>query len=339
MPIESLSLPDYFILMRKIIIIILSVAFLQSATSQVRKNYHSGIQSIKNGISRYEKNSTYVQPVSVLFTDDFDGANDTNSLIQRGYLLYRNGTGPQGISAIWFQGVPAGPGSFTFNAYNGPPSGYVASDYACAVQNNVIDNWLVLPPLNVAPGDTFSFYVRAAEDTFFVDSVKVMFNAAGDSVPGASTWYELDYFYVNELQWERRTYTAPAGSNIARWAIRYYIEDGGPLGSNSDYIGIDQIDVIPQSGAGTNEAIKKDYSLLLYPNPAEKILNIRFIGKIFDNSSVSIYDVQGRLMYSDKFSTPDNAWTQLNVSSLKPGLYILELNNAIQSYYRKFIKE
>jgi hypothetical protein len=29
----------------------------------------------------------------------------------------------------------------------------------------------------------------------------------------------------------------------------------------------------------------------------------------------------------------------LDISFLKPGLYILELNNAKQSYYSKFIKE
>lgn len=324
--------------MKKIICIILVISSLQTATSQVRKNYHSESQSNQTGISKFEKNSSYPQPASVLFTDDFDGANDTTSLKARGYLLYRNGTGPQGIAAIWFQGVPAGPGSFTFDAFNGPPYGYVASDYACAVQNNVIDNWLVLPALNVSSGDTFSFYIRAAEDTFFVDSVKVMYNAAGDSVPGALTWYELDYFFVNQNNWERRTYTAPVGSNIARWAIRYYIEDGGPWGANSDYIGIDQIDVIPLSGVGISEW-NQDFKLLLYPIPVRDLLNIRFVGRIFDNSLISIFDLQGRKIYSGDFTTPDNAWKQLDISFLKSGLYILELNNAKQSFFNKFIKE
>jgi hypothetical protein len=335
---ESLSLPHNLIFMKKIICLIFVFASLQNATSQIRRNYHPENQSFEAGISKYEKNSSYVQPASVLFTDDFDGANDTTSLISRGYLIYRNGTGPQGIAAIWFQGVPAGAGTFTFDAFNGPPYGYVASDYACAVQNNVIDNWLVLPALNVAPGDTFSFYIRAAADTFFVDSVKVMYNAAGDSVPGALTWIELDYFFVNENNWERRTYTAPVGSNIARWAIRYYIEDGGPWGSNSDYIGIDQIDVIPLSGVGISE-LTDHFRLMLHPNPARDFLNLRFVGRIFDTGRISVYDLQGRKMYEDVFTTPDNAWKQLDISFLKPGLYILELNNAKQSYYSKFIKE
>lgn len=324
--------------MKKIFTLLLVIAIFPPSFSQIRKNYHSGNPSDRTGISKYEKNSAYVQPASVLFTDDFNGANDTSSLTARGYQIYRNGTGPQGIAAIWFQGVPAGPGSFTFDAFNGPPFGYVASDYACAVQNNVIDNWLVLPALNVAPGDTFSFYIRAAEDTFYVDSVKVMYNAAGDSVPGALTWVELDYFFVNQNNWERRTYTAPSGSNIARWAIRYYIEDGGPWGSNSDYIGIDQIDVIPLSGVGISE-LNNRFKLILYPNPARDLLYIRFDGKIIDNSQFSVYDLQGRKIYSDYFSTPDNAWQPLDISFLNSGLYILELHNGQQSYFNKFIKQ
>ncbi|MFQ3598504.1 MAG: hypothetical protein SNJ66_09180, partial [Chloroherpetonaceae bacterium] len=49
------------------------------------------------------------------YTDNFDGANDTTSLKNRGYKVYYRGTGPQGIAPIWFQGNPA-----VFAAFNGP---------------------------------------------------------------------------------------------------------------------------------------------------------------------------------------------------------------------------
>ncbi len=306
--------------------------------SQVRKNYHAINFSVQNRSEQWERNPAgYVPPHAVLFSDDFNGPNDTNALKQRGYFVYRNGTGPPGVTAIWFQGIPAGPGSFTFNAFNGPPDGYVASDFACVQGSNVIDNWLVLPPLNISVGDTFSFYIRAAADPFFVDSVKVMYNPAGDSLPASPGWIELDYFYVNEIDWERRTYTAPVASSMGRWAIRYYIIDGGPSGANSDYIGIDQIDVIPSSPVGI-ATTPVSFRLLLYPNPASNLLHIRFNGIKYPDARLMIRTMQGIIVFSELFTPPANEWMTIDLTNLHPGPYLVELNNGRQSFFCRLIK-
>jgi hypothetical protein len=306
--------------------------------SQVRKNYHAVNFSIQYSIEQWERNPVgYVPPQAVLFTDDFNGANDTNALKQRGYFIYRNGTGPPGSTPIWFQGIPAGPGSFTFNAFNGPPDGYVASDFACTQGVNIIDNWLVLPPLNLSVGDTFSFYIRAAEDPYFVDSVKVMYNPAGDSLPSSPSWIELDYFYVNEVDWERRTYTTPIASGMGRWAIRYFIIDGGPSGANSDYIGIDQIDVIPASPVSIATA-PVHYRMLLYPNPASHLLYICFNGMKHPDARLTIRTMQGTIVFSELYKASANEWQTMDLTNMASGLYLVELNNGSQSYFSKLIK-
>jgi hypothetical protein len=194
---------------------------------------------------RYEAPRPTTHPLRPMFTyqDDFDGTNDTTSLKARGYKIYFRGSGPQGTAPIWFQGNPS-----VFPAYNGPTNGYVGSNYNSVTSVNRIDNWLVLPALNIAAGDSLVFRERSPSGNPFPDSIKVMYSAVGDSVPEAGSWVELAYFRTTESGlWGRRSFAAPSGGTTARFAIRYYIINGGPSGNNSNYIGIDALTVGPGS--------------------------------------------------------------------------------------------
>lgn len=71
-----------------------------------------------------------------------------------------------------------------------------------------------------------------------------MYSDAGDSVPEGLTWVMLGEFGVNiNGVWEFKSFTIPTAGATGRIAIRYAVIDGGPAGANSDYIGIDQLDV------------------------------------------------------------------------------------------------
>jgi hypothetical protein len=184
-----------------------------------------------SGISAFPQNVPF-------YTDNFDGANDTTALKNRGYKVYYRGTGPQGTAAIWFQGNPS-----AFPALNGPTNGYVASNYLSVTGANTIDNWLVLPALDIQPADSLVFWSRSPDNSTYPDSIRVMYSAAGDSIPEATTWIELGRFKVSTSGWERRSFGAPSAGSTGRFAIRYRVEDGGPSGSNSTYIGIDALTV------------------------------------------------------------------------------------------------
>ncbi|MGQ9805677.1 MAG: choice-of-anchor J domain-containing protein, partial [Chlorobiales bacterium] len=173
-----------------------------------------------------------------IYTDNFDGTNDTTSLKNRGYLIYYRGTGPQGTAPIWFQGNTS-----TFTAFNGPANGYVGSNFQSVTGTNDIDNWLVLPQLSVQTGDSLVFWSRSPDASPFPDSIRVMYSSAGDSIPEAATWVELGRFKVSTSGWQRRSFRAPSSGSIGRFAIRYAVANGGPSGSNSDYIGIDALTV------------------------------------------------------------------------------------------------
>lgn len=183
---------------------------------------------------------------AIIYSDNMDGSNDTLGLQARGYLTYFRGTGQSLVNPYWMQGDIVN----YFPAYNGPPAGYVASFYGCVTSTNDIDNWLVFPPANINVGDTLSFWSRSPLNSAYPDSIRVMYSAVGDSVPEDLSWVELGRFEVNTTGvWQQNFFAAPVAGATARFAIRYTVAQGGPLGNNSDYIGIDQIDVF-EAGTG-----------------------------------------------------------------------------------------
>jgi hypothetical protein len=198
-----------------------------------------------------------VAPVStILFSDNMNGDNSVAGLVARGYTTYYRGTGPQGTTPEWYQGDPT-----AIVALNGPDSGYVASDYNSVTMTNDIDNWLVLPAVAVMAGDSLSFYSATIQQTappIYVDSIRVMFNPTGATLPEDTNWVELGRFQLDYAtgDWTRMAFAAPDSGTNAHFAIRYTVAGGGPQGSNSYYVGIDQIDVFNNvAGGGFDECI------------------------------------------------------------------------------------
>lgn len=202
--------------------------------------------SFSSGNYRTKPNPVPLKASAYIFQDNMDGANDTTALKARGYIPYYRGGGPQGTSATWYQGV-----STVFAAYNGPATGYVAANFNVVTGTNDIDSWLVLPAMMVNMGDTIAFWSRSPLASIYPDSIKVMYSAVGDSTPEDPSWVMLGEFKVNTAGiWEQKFFQAPAAGVQARFAIRYAVIDGGPLGANSNYIGIDQIDVFEAGTSG-----------------------------------------------------------------------------------------
>lgn len=183
-----------------------------------------------------ETDSINSLPNIIFYADSFNGANDTTSLKNRGYKVFYRGTGPQGLTAAWFQGS-----SIVFPAFNGSSTGYVAANFNAVTSQNNIDNWLILPKNSIVKGDSLLFFSRSILNSRFPDSMRVMFSQTGDSVPEA-LWTELGRFKVNTIgSWQRNGFRAPSTGTNARFAIRYNVVNGGPSGINSDYIGIDSL--------------------------------------------------------------------------------------------------
>src|SRR4030095_11540119 len=199
-----------------------------------------GSRNPSNGSSDAITPAPHVTNMPIIYTDNFDAANDTVALKARGYKVWYRGGGPQGPVATWFQG-----NSTVFSAYNGPATGYVAANYQIVTGTNNIDSWLVFPrlPGGLTLGDSLYFYSRSPDASIYPDSIRVMYSA-NDSVPEGS-WTELGRFKVSTAGWQLKGFRNSVSTSInGRFAIRYNVVGGGPSGLNSDYIGIDAATIV-----------------------------------------------------------------------------------------------
>jgi len=269
--------------MKKITFLIASVCMITAAIAQFPQGNLSN--SSRNPVVQSNNPDAFggyvPAPVAVLFTDDMDDLNDTTSLQGRGYFTYYRGTGPQGAAPYWFQGNPT-----VFTDFNGiQQDGYVGSNFNTVTGTNNIDNWLVLPDLNIQTGDTLSFYSRSPAGSTYPDSIVVMFNPTGATVPEDANWTELGRFKVNVAgMWERKWFLASSDGANARFAIRYKVANSGPTGTAGDYIGIDQIDVIEGAGGSTPCPVPHDCC----SDAAD--INSAFAGAVGTKVTVGPYD-------------------------------------------------
>lgn len=113
-----------------------------------------------------------------------------------------------------------------------------------------------------------------------------------------------------------------------------YDGDGDPTNDDTNENGIpDYLD--EDVALSTNEN-----SLLvsrLYPSPTKGILTIEF-DNLLGNSSIKIYSLQGKEVYTNKQQIQNNT-TQIDVSNLSQGVYFIRLENENQFTIKKFLKE
>src|SRR5204863_9593004 len=124
--------------------------------------------------------------------------------------------------------------------------------------SNTISNWPLTPPLSLANGDTMTFYTRTVNPPDFADRLQVWRSTNGGSVNVGTTPTSTGDFTVLMLDinptytttgypsaWTQFTVTVSglASPTTGRLAFRYFVENGGPSGTNSTYIGIDRFQV------------------------------------------------------------------------------------------------
>ena len=301
---------------------------------------HDGSKTIITSESQVNTNNPtpIVRDTPHIFTDDFDGNNDTTALKSRGYSVWYRGTGPQGATATWYQGQTA-----VFNAYNGPASGYVCANYSVVTGTNNIDSWLILPRMaaGISVGDSLYFYERSATGSTYPDSIRVMYTLS-DSVP-EGTWVELGRFKTNiTTGWELKGFRAPTTSLNGRFAIRYCVVNGGPSGANSDYLGIDALSVVSNvvGVQNNNNNIPASYNLMQnYPNPFNPSTKISFALPKAGNVKLAVFDILGNEVATvlNGLQTAGNHTVDFNAASLSSGVYFYKIQAGDFSSTKKML--
>jgi len=165
-----------------------------------------------------------------------------------GWVLI-NHSQPLGASD-WFQG-----NDNVFHAFDGPPNAYIAANFSNGGGLATISNWLLMPEVSLQDGSTMTFYTRTVELSGFPDRLQVRMSTNGASTNVGTTAFDIGDF-TNLLLDINPTYaiggypeawtqftiniSGVAPGTTGRLAFRYFVENGGPEGVNSNYIGIDR---------------------------------------------------------------------------------------------------
>jgi hypothetical protein len=162
-----------------------------------------------------------------------------------------NNSQPAGTTS-WFQGDQT-----IFTAEQGAGDSYLAANFHSGAGAANLSTWLILPTQTYNNGDVLSFSTRTSDFSFFPDRLEVRFSRIGgtdveNSAASVGSFSTL-LLSINPAQqvfgypdvWTRYSValsglTGPTGGALA---FRYVVEDGGPGGQNSNYIGIDSVRV------------------------------------------------------------------------------------------------
>ncbi len=87
--------------------------------------------------------------------------------------------------------------------------------------------------------------------------------------------------------------------------------------------------------AGIDE-LKPDADMQLYPNPAQSLLIVKANNPELINADLFICDIQGKQLLH---TTANGLQTDIDVSSLQPGIYLLKSEKAgFKSMVKRFVK-
>ncbi len=264
-----------------------------------------------------------------------EGFEDITTLQDNGWTFLNVSDDPVNASVPDYQqGDEA-----TFPAFEGPGNSYIGVNFN-STAGSIIDNWAILPSIELIDGDTFTFYTRTAAGSTFPDALQVRISMDGDSstLPtatdlGSFTTLALD---INpELAqggypeaWELQTVTiegVPAATDV-RIAFRYFVTDAGPAGNNSNFIGIDSVEV--------------DSVLSLADNTIEGLSTFVANNALTINArnpleNVTIHAINGQVVVSQKLV---NTTETIDISALPTGMYIASVQTEGQVETIKFVK-
>jgi hypothetical protein len=163
---------------------------------------------------------------------------------------------PIGSNPNWVQGDPV---NMPFSANSLPANSFISVNYNSVVNAATISNWLITPMLNLNNGDVITFYTRGT-GSIYADNLQVRLSTNGSSTNvGASNISVGDFsnllLEINPTLnaalypaiWTQYTITISglASPTTGRIAFRYFVPNGGPSGTNSDLIGMDDFVYTP----------------------------------------------------------------------------------------------
>lgn len=256
-----------------------------------------------------------------------------------------------GIPATWPTqnlSIPIGTNTACWNAFTGTTpwaaqsgSGHVGANFNCIAGAGTISGWLFSPVVMFNNGDKIKFWTRIATGgSNFPDRLEVRLSTNDTSVNAGTTATSVGDFttlllsvnptltttgYPEVFTEYTATISGLAVPINGRVAFRYFVTDGGPLGSNSNILSIDTFSYTNTTLAVSDAANSK---MAVYPNPTSDYLN--FAGKV---SSVQVFDAAGKIV---KIEMVNNI---ADVRNLASGVYFVKFTTEKGVQMQKIIKK
>ena len=192
---------------------------------------------------------------------------------------------------------------------------------------------------------SFGYYPRSmdnANEDFWLQ----ISNDGGASYTIVEEWNRGDEFENDAFYTDAVVISGPFASNTR---LRFRCDASG----NSDWVYIDDVVIEGCSTSNTrnSEATTDDNELTedvqiietaelaiqLFPNPAKNILNVAYTNVSDESTNITIYDLTGRVVLQQEVN-PNNSnhKVQLDISNLRKGSYLLQMNNGGKSTVEKF---
>ena len=268
-----------------------------------------------------------------LITEGFD---DVPALSTTNGWTNINCASAVGLIPNWIQGVDT-----NFPPYAGPANSYAGGHYNNVSGANTISTWLITPAIGLQNGDIIKFWSRTAGS--YADRLQVRLNSTAGANPallnptdvGGFTNLLLDINPTLTVAgyptvWTEYTITISGlpTETPCKLAFRYFVTNGGPSGSNSNFIGVDSlvIDRPLSSASFTLNGVK------IYPNPAKDVLYIQ--SETEELTKVSITDLNGRVV-----KEVVNNLSQISLGDLAKGIYMVTIESATAKKVEKLIVE
>jgi hypothetical protein len=272
-----------------------------------------------------------------------EGFEDITQLPSMGWLD-TNMSVPPGTTVV-FQG-----NDVVFPAYLGTPTSYIGMNYNSTAGTGTISTWLITPQVTVKDGDFISFWTRTTTGSTYPDRLQLRLNIMGTTDVGTDALSTGDFttvlFDINPglsvpgypEEWtEYSTYlTGIPTPTLCRFGFRYFVTNGGPSGSNSNYIGIDEFRI----DDGTNILEYENMNFNVFPNPAHTNETINISSPVSGEFHLKIFNYLGQIMYSQNIFLMPYREFSIEIE-LNTGIYIVQLfdsNNNISGTKQLIIK-
>jgi hypothetical protein len=179
-----------------------------------------------------------------------EGFEAITTLVPGGWFMQNNSQPGPGATG-WFQGSTA-----AFPSQSGAANSYIAANYDNGTGTSTLSNWLLTPVVTLQNDAQLTFWTRTVDTPVHADRLQVRMSINGSSSNVGTTATDVGDFTTLLLDLNP-TYTLAGYPNVwtqfmatlsglgspatGRLAFRYFVENGGPTGANSDYIGIDAV--------------------------------------------------------------------------------------------------